>query len=67
MIPLHLGHLPWYGQVLVLLLAFGPFVLLGLAIWVRARQDAAAAAQESGEAAGSSTEAAGRSGEDVSD
>lgn len=44
MIPLHLGHLPWYGQVLVLVLAFGPFLLLGVAIWVRARQDAAAAA-----------------------
>jgi hypothetical protein len=49
MIPLHLGHLPWYGQALVLVLAFGPFVLLGLAIWVRARQDAAAAAAEDAE------------------
>lgn len=49
MIPLHLGHLPWYGQVAVLVLAIGPFVVLALAIWIRARQDAAAARHEPSE------------------
>ncbi|GAB2986252.1 hypothetical protein [Nocardioides montaniterrae] len=44
MIALHLGHLPWWGQVLVITLAVGPFLLLGVAIWIRARQDARAAA-----------------------
>jgi cytochrome c-type biogenesis protein CcmH/NrfG len=48
-IPLHLGHLPPWAQVMVFVLAFGPFLLLGVAIWVRARQDAAAALAEEAE------------------
>ena len=50
MIALHLGALHPYERVLVLILAIGPFVILGIAIWVRARQDRAAAlAEEAGE------------------
>lgn len=40
--PLHLGGLHPVEQALTLLLAFGPFVLLGVVVWVRRRQDAAA-------------------------
>lgn len=42
MIPLHLGALHPYERVLVLVFAIGPFVILGIAIWIRARQDRAA-------------------------
>jgi hypothetical protein len=38
-VPLHMGALHPYEQVLVLLLAFGPFVLLGVVVAVRRRQD----------------------------
>ena len=38
-LPLHMGALHPFEQVLVLLLAFGPFVLLGVVIAVRRRQD----------------------------
>lgn len=41
MTPWHMGALHPYEQVLVLLLAFGPFVVLGLVVWHRRRQDAA--------------------------
>ena len=37
----HMGALHAYEQVLVLLLAFGPFVVLGIVVWVRRREDAA--------------------------
>ena len=43
---LHMGALHPVEQALTLLLAFGPFVLLGIVIWVRRRQDAAAAAAD---------------------
>ena len=33
--PLHLGALHPYEKILTLVLAFGPFVLLGLVIWWR--------------------------------
>ena len=46
MIPLHLGSLHPYEQALTLLLAFGPFVLLGVVVWVRRRQDRAEAGEE---------------------
>ncbi|HWU21022.1 MAG TPA: hypothetical protein VN088_05825 [Nocardioides sp.] len=46
MIPLHLGALHPYERVLVLVFAIGPFVILGIAIWIRARQDRAAALAE---------------------
>jgi len=50
-VALHLGALHPYEKVLTLLLAFGPFVLLGIVVAVRRRQDAAedAAAREAGE------------------
>lgn len=40
--PLHLGSLHPMEQALTLLLAFGPFVVLGLVIVVRRRRDLAA-------------------------
>ncbi|GAB4011746.1 hypothetical protein [Nocardioides ultimimeridianus] len=46
MIALHLGALHPYERVLVLVFAIGPFVILGIAIWIRARQDRAAALAE---------------------
>ncbi|HYJ28343.1 MAG TPA: hypothetical protein VEW73_11575 [Nocardioides sp.] len=41
MIPLHMGSLHAYEQALVLVLAFGPFVVLGIVVWLRRRADAA--------------------------
>lgn len=41
MIPQHLGALHPVEQALTLGLAFGPFVVLGIVVWVRRRQDAA--------------------------
>jgi hypothetical protein len=38
---LHLGAMHPYEQALTLVLAFGPFVLLALVVWVRRRQDGA--------------------------
>jgi hypothetical protein len=38
-LPLHMGALHPVEQLLVLLLAFGPFVVLGVVIAVRRRQD----------------------------
>lgn len=35
--PLHLGALHPVEQVLTLVLAFGPFVLLGIVVWLRRR------------------------------
>ena len=42
MIPLHLGALHPVEQWLTLFLAFGPFVLLGVVLWWRRREDSAA-------------------------
>ena len=39
MTPLHLGALHPIEQALTLILAFGPFVLLGVVIWHRRRHD----------------------------
>ena len=39
MIPLHLGALHPIEQALTLILAFGPFLLLGLVVWLRKRAD----------------------------
>ena len=38
-LPLHMGGLHPYEQVLTLLLAFGPFLLLAVVVLVRRRQD----------------------------
>ena len=35
----HMGALHPFEQALVLLLAFGPFVVLGLVVWLRRRED----------------------------
>jgi hypothetical protein len=37
----HMGSLHAYEQWLTLLLAFGPFVVLGVVVWLRVRQDRA--------------------------
>jgi hypothetical protein len=34
----HMGALHPYEQALVLLLAFGPFVVLGVVVWLRRRE-----------------------------
>jgi MYXO-CTERM domain-containing protein len=47
-IPLHMGSLHPYEQALTLLLAFGPFVVLGLVMWRRRREDVADAEDVSG-------------------
>lgn len=39
MTPLHMGALHPYEQALTLILAFGPFVLLGAVVWWRRRAD----------------------------
>ncbi|MGZ4448467.1 MAG: hypothetical protein ACXVW4_01630 [Nocardioides sp.] len=39
-LPLHLGAMHAHEQVLTLVVAFGPFLLLGLVVAVRRRQDA---------------------------
>lgn len=38
--PLHLGKLHAYEQVLVYLLAFGPFLLLALTVWISRKRNA---------------------------
>ncbi|MCW2738905.1 hypothetical protein [Nocardioides sp.] len=35
----HLGSLHPYEQLLVLVLAFGPFVVLGIVVWLRMRSE----------------------------
>ncbi len=41
-LPQHLGALHPVEATLTLALAFGPFLLLGVVVWVRRRQDARA-------------------------
>jgi hypothetical protein len=49
----HMGALHPFEQVLVLLLAFGPFVVLGVVVWLRRREDAGEhVGQEQGEDTG---------------
>ena len=42
MIPLHFGELHAYEQVLVLVIALGPFIVLGIAVHVVRKRDLAA-------------------------
>lgn len=51
MVPLHLGALHPVEQALTVVLAIGPFVVLGGVIWWRRRQDAADAEHEAQEQA----------------
>ena len=37
-VPLHLGSLHPVEQVLTLVLAFGPFLVLGIVVWLRQRE-----------------------------
>ncbi len=39
MVPLHLGPVHPAEQLLILLLAFGPLVLLGLTVWLSRRRN----------------------------
>jgi hypothetical protein len=50
-VALHLGALHPAEKVLTLLLAFGPFLVLGLVVAVRRRREAAEAAEAPGGAA----------------
>jgi hypothetical protein len=63
-VALHLGALHPFEKGLTLLLAFGPFVLLGIVIALRHRQDVAEerAEQRAGGAAGAGDEGAGDEG-----
>jgi len=45
-LPLHMGALHPVEQLLTVVLAFGPFVVLGAVVLHRRRQDATAAAAE---------------------
>ncbi|WP_183098774.1 hypothetical protein [Nocardioides pelophilus] len=49
--PWHLGTLHPIEQALTVVLAFGPFVLLGIVVLVRRRQDAREEAAERAESA----------------
>lgn len=42
----HMGSLHPYEQALTLLLAFGPFLVLGVVVWRRRREDDAAVTEE---------------------
>lgn len=64
MIPWHMGGLHPAEQALTIVLAFGPFVLLGAAILVRRRQDAAEEERERREA---ERQEADRKGPDLSE
>jgi len=44
--PLHLGDLHAYEQALVMVIALGPFVVLGIAVHVVRKRDLAAEAAE---------------------
>lgn len=37
MTPMHLGHLPWWEQVLVYAIVGVPFLVLGALTWYRSR------------------------------
>ena len=49
MVPWHMGALHPYEQAMVLLLAFGPFVVLGLVVWLRRREDVRESGPPSGQ------------------
>jgi hypothetical protein len=38
-LPLHLGGLHPYEQLLVILLAFGPLLLLAVTVWIARKRD----------------------------
>ena len=46
MVPLHLGSLHPVEQAVTIVLAVGPFIVLGGVIWWRRRQDAAETERE---------------------
>ena len=54
----HMGALHPFEQALTLLLAFGPFVVLGVVVWLRRRADDRAVAQEDSESPESSSRTA---------
>ncbi|WP_210502707.1 hypothetical protein [Nocardioides xinjiangensis] len=58
MMLLHLGALHPYEQLLTLLLAFGPFAVLGLVIWRRRGEDVRADGADDGAAGGPESDGA---------
>ena len=52
MTPLHLGDLHAYEQALVMVIALGPFVVLGIAVHVVRKRDLAAEAESAQEPPG---------------
>ena len=54
----HMGALHPFEQALTLLLAFGPFVVLGVVVWLRRREDDRAVAEEDSGAPESSSRTA---------
>lgn len=54
----HMGALHPFEQALTLLLAFGPFVVLGVVVWLRRRADDRAVAQEDSKSPESSSRTA---------
>ena len=57
LIPLHMGALHAYEQGIVAVIAFGPFVILGVVIAIRRRQDLAAEEAKRADAERADTEA----------
>ncbi|WP_162529637.1 hypothetical protein [Nocardioides caldifontis] len=49
MTPLHLGELHAYEQALVMVIALGPFAVLGIAVYVVRKRDLAAEQAEQSE------------------
>ncbi|MBL0749765.1 hypothetical protein [Nocardioides baculatus] len=44
----HMGALHPFEQALTILLAFGPFVVLGVVVWLRRREDASEESERGG-------------------
>lgn len=57
-LPLHLGSLHPVEQGLTIALAFGPFALLGLVVWLRRREDDRLDAEQDAEQDAERTEGA---------
>lgn len=62
LVPLHMGAMHPFEQVLTLLLAFGPFLVLGLVVVLRRRADAREDAEAVARAVKTPGEGAGTTG-----
>jgi hypothetical protein len=61
--PLHLGDLHAYEQALVLLIALGPFLVLGVVVHVVRKRDLAAERDQAGGVSRAARDAAGPDGQ----